>query len=502
MWIDSLRGKITLGYYAVGTLIVALAMFSLLELGWFEARLRASEAVSELFDTALEIRRFEKNYFLYHQEADLRENQLYVARALSLLGDTGDARADAAGATTQVSAPTAATLQQHLLAYQRLMASYASTAKDADVAQTQTRQGEVRAAGKDITASAEQITQAQRLQLHARLDWQRRGLIASIAALTLLVILVGRALSTMVATPLQEMEQSMEAVADGKVGKLLMHPRDREIVSLTRAFNHVLAELQLRKKHMVRSEKLAALGTMLSGVAHELNNPLSNISSSTQILLEEDDSAHSAFHRELLQQIDEQTQRARNIVRTLLDFARDRAFHIEPVPLRPLLEESIRFLRGQVPGSVDIALEVNDALVVSADRQRLQQVFVNLIKNAVEATEGGGTVRISATPYVQVSGARGTDRFDGHCGGLAGVDIAISDQGAGIAADALPHIFDPFFTTKAVGKGSGLGLFVVYEILEEAGGCIAVDSQPGVGTTFYVRLPQRKAEPAARLRES
>ena len=274
----------------------------------------------------------------------------------------------------------------------------------------------------------------------------------------------------------------MEAVANGNLTRLNMPIDDREIASLANAFNHVLRELELR--HLLRSEKLASLGTMLSGVAHELNNPLSNISSSCQILMEEIDQADPEFRREMLGQIDEQTIRARNIVRSLLDFARDREFKAEPLHLARLVEESLRFLKGQTPPRVAVSLEIPPDLVLQGDKQRLQQVVLNLVKNALEALEGAGEVRITAarrklTGDAVPPGSGIHFHVLGRCKSLSEVvDIEISDNGMGIPPEILPRIFDPFFTTKEVGKGSGLGLFVVFQIIEEHGGCTDIYGGP------------------------
>ena len=235
---------------------------------------------------------------------------------------------------------------------------------------------------------------------------------------------------------------------------------------------------------------------MLSGVAHELNNPLSNISTSCQILIEELESADPEYKRELLAQIDEQTGRARNIVRSLLDFAREREFKRETLPLAGLLAETLRFIKGQVPSQAVVVMDIPADIVIAGDKQRLQQVFLNLIKNALESLEGAGEVVIRAlwraAPDEEESG-----RFKhlAQCSSTKEVvEIEIRDNGHGITAEVLPRIFDPFFTTKDVGEGSGLGLFVVYEIIEEHGGSIAAESEPGKGTAFHICLPLNKTE--------
>ena len=351
------------------------------------------------------------------------------------------------------------------------------------------QESRIRAIGKNIVAIAEDMNGTERRLVQSSLASFREILVVSIAGVVLLMIAVGQALSRSVVHPLKEMENSVDAVSSGKLDKLSMSSRDREIVSIAKAFNHMLRELELRQKHLLRSEKLASLGTLLSGVAHELNNPLSNISSSCQILLEEIEDNDIGTQKKLLGQIDEQTMRARNIVRSLLDFARDRQFTKESLPLEPLVQQTIRFVRGEVPARLSITVDIPADIVVFADKQRLQQAFLNLIKNAMEVVGDEGNISIVARRNVPDSEgdklvfASGC-RVEGDA-----VDISVTDNGPGIPPEILPRIFDPFFTTKDVGKGLGLGLFIVYEIVDEHDGCISVNSEMEKGTSFLVRLP-------------
>lgn len=490
---NSLRQKITFGYYAIGALIVGLSLFAFVELRLIEGKVLAGERISEFFDTTLEIRRFEKNYFLYRQPADAVENAAYVARAQHLLLDNW------ADFSALAEAARVAGLRDALGQYSRLMAEYVRQ-PGAGAAQREALEIRIRKAGKEVVTIAEEIARVERKRLQSSLERHRYSLMVSIVALILLVIAIGQVLSRMVARPLKHMEENMEAVANGRRDQIDIPSADREIVSLTHAFNHVLQELELRQKHLVRSEKLASLGTLLSGVAHELNNPLSNISTSCQILIEELDSADPEFKRELLAQIDGQTGRARNIVRSLLDFARDREFKREPLPLAGLVAETLRFVKGQVPSRVAVVTDIPADIEILGDKQRLQQVFLNLVKNALEALEGAGEVVIRAARRgaAQDEEAAGRFKFLAQCNPAEeAVEIEIRDNGHGIPPQVLPRIFDPFFTTKDVGKGSGLGLFVVYEIIEEHGGCIAAESEPGKGTAFHIRLPLNKTETGA-----
>lgn len=472
----SLRQKIIFGYLAVAVLILGVSLFTFEELKLVEGRILLGERISELFDTSMEIRRFERNYFLHGQEADYRENGQYIARLRDLL-NRNSADFTLLGADRRI-----ATLRSRLEQYGKLMDEYAA-AGEQGAAQRARLEPWIRAAGKEIVAVAEDMVASERQLVRSSLKSFRTILVLSIVGLALLMIAIGQALSRRVAQPLRQMEDSVNAVSSGTRTKLALHSHDREIVSIVNAFNHLLKELELRQKHLLRSEKLTSLGTMLSGVAHELNNPLSNIWTSCQLLLEELGEADIEAQRELLLRIDVQGERARNIVRSLLDFARDTRFRKEPVPLRELVDQTVRFIKGEVPTAVDIATEIPDDIVLPADRQRLQQVLLNLIRNGIEAVGKSGQVSISAR-RVPADDADPEFDEDGET-----IEIVVSDTGTGIAPAVLPRIFDPFFTTKDVGKGMGLGLFIVHQIVEEHGGTIAAGSEPGQGTTFRMRLP-------------
>jgi signal transduction histidine kinase len=435
---DSLRKKIAFGYAAIGALVLAMALTAFLELRVLEEKSMAAERIGEFFGLALEIRRFEKNYFLYGQDADLAENRAYVAQAGALLRDRHvlfEALADHAYLEN---------LGSTLAAYGLLMEEYARS-RDPKL------EARIRPVGKEIVNAAEGLSRAQQATLQAAIARQQRLLIVAVVAVAILVAAV--------------------------------------IALLRRSFNYVIRQLEIHQGQLVRAEKLAALGTLLSGVAHELNNPLSNISSSCEILAEEIDGDDRDYRRELLGQIDSETWRARRIVRSLLDYSRGREFRSETVLVAPLLEDTLRLIKGRIPTGVHVERHIRDELAVAGDRQRLQQILFNLIGNAAEAVGTAGEIVIAARRIAALEPCAAGALVFGRCGDGPAVEIEVRDNGQGIAPEVLPRIFDPFFTTKDVGQGMGLGLFIVFEIVEEHGGCIAVASEPGKGTAFFVRLP-------------
>lgn len=522
----SIRVKITLGYFVIVALITVFSLFTFIELRYVEKQILFGEVISEFFDATLEIRRFEKNFILYKETSDFDENAWFVVKSEDLL------ERNIEGFKKLAQESQVQSLRTGLRKYTELMEQYSALHQMNDHGRSAELENSIRENGKQIVTIAEEISRRERRELQSLLNNSQKMLIALIIFLAVFVLALGRVLSKIVVKPLKSLENSMEMIADGNYERMPLKTRDREIVSLANAFNKMLKELDLRQRHLVQSEKLASLGTLLSGVAHELNNPLSNISSSCQILMEEINEGQGArdkgqghekfgvrslefgdnteargksvikneFVMELLSQIEGQTDKARNIVRSLLEFSRERDFKKEVLHLRNLMEETIRFVKGQVPTKVAVDIDIPDDLTVFADKQRMQQVFINLIKNAVEAVDNEGQVSIRAKKHKAIDKIEGGEveifnylKYHGKCTLEDDtVDIEIKDTGSGIPPDILPKIFDPFFTTKDVGRGSGLGLFVVHEIVEEHDGCIAVDSEAGKGTAFLIRLPVKE----------
>ena len=483
-----IRQKIVLGYYSILTVIVGFSVFTFTELKYIEEKVIFSSVIAEFFDTTLEARRFEKNFFLYHQQDDFIENIMYVEKAMELIVS------NMSGISTVMAKGDIVSLKESLTQYQELMRQYDNNAREAWL------EKKIRDTGKDIVTIAERTADTERKSIKALLLNARQRIIFLMIGLAVLGVTIGQILSRIVVRPLKELEKSMAIIAEGGFDTIAIHSIDSEIVSLTAAVNMMLKELELRQRHVMRSEKLASLGTLLAGVAHELNNPLSNISTSCQILIEEIDDTDIAYKKELLGQVEDQTERARNIIRSLLEFSREKAFNKEWCAVKSLLAETIQFTKGQIPTKVTISMNIPDDLSIHVDKQRLQQVFLNLLKNAIESIEDEGTITIRARHQTAIDKAEDNNeiynylKYRGKCTLEEDtVDIEIADTGSGMPPEVAAKIFDPFFTTKDVGKGSGLGLSIVHEIIEEHDGCIAVDSKPGVGTRFFIRLPARVA---------
>lgn len=232
-------------------------------------------------------------------------------------------------------------------------------------------------------------------------------------------------------------------------------------------------ELVAMQARVAQSERLASLGMLAAGVAHEINNPLGGIFALTGLSLE--DMTADDPNRENLEEVLRQTQRCRAIVRNLLEFARHSEGSAGPIDMNKTIEATLALLEKQAAFfNIETVRDYADGLPpVLANQSELQQVLMNLIVNAVQAMQEKGTLTIATRPR--------TDEQS--------VEVSISDTGCGIPADKIGQVFDPFFTTKASGQGTGLGLSIAYGIVTSHGGTISVASEPGRGTTFTVRMP-------------
>ncbi len=231
-------------------------------------------------------------------------------------------------------------------------------------------------------------------------------------------------------------------------------------------------ELERIQAQLIRSEKLASLGELVAGIAHEINNPLTGILVFSS-LMSNDSRLHPALKSDLATVIQE-TERCASIVKGLLDFSRESVPQKTWTSINDILDASLALVKNQAQfHNIDIVLDYSpDIPAIMADPHQIEQVFINILLNASHAMENGGTLTI------------GTKLCPEH----GGVVIGIADTGCGIPEENLSKIFDPFFTTKQT-KGTGLGLSVSYGIINSHGGIIEVDSTVGVGTTFIIHLP-------------
>jgi two-component system, NtrC family, sensor kinase len=280
--------------------------------------------------------------------------------------------------------------------------------------------------------------------------------------------------------PVQALKIAVEEIASGPtLREIKMERAPREIESLVDAFNRMQASIRERRRlnqeKLMRSDRLAVLGQLAAGVAHEINNPLGSILLFTRLVLQQTPEGPA---RENLERIEKETKRCHAIVQSLLDFARQREPRIETVDINQLVETATRFFEGQsIFRNIEVIRRYHENLPpVQADPLQMQQVFINLILNAADAMNGSGRLTLETAELP----------------GEKSIGITVSDTGCGIPSENLDRIFDPFFTTKEVGRGTGLGLSVSYGIVEAHHGEIRVSSIPGEGSRFTIALPRSK----------
>jgi len=234
------------------------------------------------------------------------------------------------------------------------------------------------------------------------------------------------------------------------------------------------AELRETQQQLIQSEKMASVGQLAAGVAHEINNPLGTILLYSHMILEKLEQQDD--RREELDTIAKEAARCRDIVRGLLDFARQRKLQVENVNVNKILEEALSLEAAQPSfQKVKVLITLDPSLPpTGGDPVQLKEVFLNILSNAVEAMPEGGAVTVSS-------------RFLD--GAARQIEVMIRDTGQGIPPENLDKIFMPFYTTKKIGQGTGLGLAIAYGIVKMHRGAIEVKSKVGEGTAFWVKLP-------------
>lgn len=414
----------------------------------------------------LEVRRYEKNYLLYNTPEALKEHRSYLTKAEVTIDFINDQL------TNLKATPLLAQLEQ-------LMKRYKSNFNDLVISRTKDREryeqlvGLTRDLGKEMTEKSAQLLEFERVQLHYIFHELKIRMNLWSAVAINLGILLPFLTFLKIFKPLNIIKKATGAIAKGRFKRVeVLNTRD-EMQQVMEAFNTMVHELERRQDQLVQSQKLSSIGTLTAGVAHQLNNPLNNISTSCQIALDDLDSADRELLLRMLQNIDQETLRARDVVKGLLDFSRSEKFKLRPAPLAENVARAVRLVRSQVPADIQVEINIPDDLIIHMDVQRMQEVFLNLIINAAQAIEQQGTIIISS----EVNDAEGM------------VTITVRDTGPGIPEEIRGQLFDPFYTTKEEGKGTGLGLSVVYGIIQKHNGEITVSSKPGEGASFYLRLP-------------
>lgn len=338
---------------------------------------------------------------------------------------------------------------------------------------------------------------------NARLNRSRQMLLTYFVLDFILLLGLGSfALSRIVVNPINRLLAATEKITGGQYGQRLKVSGSAELAGLATAFNEMAStlcskdrqvseqmfaleransELLLAREESLRTEKMASIGLLAAGMAHEVGTPLASIMGYAELAAAEQ--PDNPTLQDYMMRITADCSRIDRIVRGLLDFARPRSASGEYAEVRGVVLSTVDLLTQQgVFKQLHLKVQIDTGLSpVKCDQHQLQQVLINLLLNSRDATPAGGSIVITAMPEDD------TIRLD------------VRDSGGGIAEDSMKHIFDPFFTTKPPGKGTGLGLAISARIIEGFGGRIAAESKPGAGSCFSIWLPlphERQGESA------
>jgi signal transduction histidine kinase len=459
----SIRTRVILSFTLCFILSGGVILWSRWTLTDIELKMHFLESAGSHGSEIEQARRYEKNFLLYG--TNLSDARSHAQQARTMLEQ------DASKVQAVVGTQRYEMMLMHVDRYLDLLDQLAN----ATGAQRGEIETELRSHGQTMVSTAHALIASERQLMDAKLRMIKRVPLAFLVVLLVLVAYIAHFLNQQILTPLKRLLGYTDRIAEGDLTPILPARRYRdEFTTVFLAMNHMLHELNRRQDILVRSHKLRAVGTLTAGIAHELNNPINNITLTAAMLKEDYETLSSAERLEMVDDLIGQADRAQQIVRNLLDFARETESKTEHLEVRALLEETVRLAGNQLKmAKVRVALDIPDHLpTIYGDRQQLHQVFLNLFLNAVDAMPHGGTLTVRAAP--------------GEPGFIA---IRVTDEGAGIPEHILDNIFDPFFTTKATGKGTGLGLSVSLGIVRQHGGHIHVESKVGRGTTVTVRLP-------------
>jgi signal transduction histidine kinase len=304
---------------------------------------------------------------------------------------------------------------------------------------------------------------------------ERKVLILTVCAAALLILFVSITARVM-ARPIRRLADALNTVHLGKLEPVPLPERSDELGDLQSSYRVMVdrlrqqeAERERTQELMATTEKMATIGTMAAGIAHEINSPLTGALHSVKALGKE--TLDPRKRGRYLQVVEESLERIRRAVSQLLDYSTVHATHLSDCDLSLLVQSTLELLDYQI-GKNRITIENSlPSLVLRADAHKMEQVFVNLVLNAIAAMPSGGRLEFR------------------HVAEDSWLTLVVADTGIGIPEENLDRIFEPFFTTKGNGKGTGLGLAVCKKIVELHGGKLTVSSRPGDGTSFFVSLP-------------
>ena len=455
--------KITLGN-ALGIItIILIAVFSYHEFDLVLAKLRFAEIADSLDASFLRMRLSEKNYLLYKEPAELlsikdeiKESHLKVE---SLSPDIIKA----------IGEQNWKQLKSYLSEYEQEVDELEGNVKAAPDVQMN-----VRESGRRLRLFSENMISLERKTINNILSASKKTLLAFFCFIIFAAITSSYLFFSKMFKNLRRIEKTACAISEGNFMKIEGNIQDNELGSVMKAMDTMCEELETRHEQLIQSKKLASLGILTSGVAHELGNPLNNISMVAQTYLELYERLRKEDRIAYMKMVLEESERIKKIVQDLLDFSRPKKADFKVADINSVIRNSLKLVQNTLDISrIKSQLDLKEDLpAVFIDEDRIREVLVNLLSNAAHAMPSGGTVFIRTKP---------ADKNDN-------IIIEVEDTGKGIPDEFISYIFDPFFSTKGA-EGTGLGLSISYGIVKRHYGKMDVRSKVGVGTTFVIELP-------------
>ncbi len=473
----SIRLRIAVGLGACFLLTAAVTVASLVSLN--EVR-TSQEFLEKVSNCALELeqaRRYEKNYFLYGSNLDDALSEAHTAHLLLRSADRSIRK--------RVGAEEFERVERNLEEYTRLLDrlhTLRNVRQGTDRDERAEIERDLRKHGAQLLLDAGTLVDQERLRMHTLLRSSKLMGTGALVVVLLMIVFIGNLLTHQILTPIGRFLRHTKRIAAGDYAPILPKRRFRdELSDLALAVNQMVRQLRNHEAKLSRTSKMAAVGTLTAGIAHELNNPLNNISLDTEAMLENFDDYSDAEKQRMLRDILTHVERAGGTVRNLLDFTRQDTPVFVSVSLADVVGRGVRLMSNEAALN-DVQFDVElppDLPRVRGNPRSLEQVCLNLFLNAIQAMSRGGNL--------SVRGSLAEDDM---------VRLDVADTGVGIPEQHLASVFDPFFTTKEVGVGTGLGLSVTYGIIQNHRGTIEVKSKVGSGTTFSIYLPRSNDDTA------
>ena len=420
-------------------------------------------------DNILEMRRYEKNFIYFKDIGSLNETIYYFFRIEDFSRDL------AKDVVRIVGADKLSEFQNDLKDYKIIL--------DQNMRRVKTGQAElnverIRTKGKKMVDFANELIITKRHRIQKAIN--RIGFIPVVflASFIVFVILILQLISKGILKPVALMQQATEEAAKGTFMPIVYESgREDEVTHLIETFNEMAKQLETKQEQLLQSRKMASIGTLTSGIAHELNNPLNNISLTAESLMEDFKELTTAEASEMMLEILAQADRASQVVKNLLEFSRTERPVLLELRIDDVLDRTMKLIKNQIMVTgIHLKRENSKNLPpIKGRSQDLQQAFINILLNSIQAMKD-----LSGENIITIRTGPGPDGY---------IRIDFSDTGIGIKPEDMKYIFDPFYTTKPVGRGTGLGLSLVYGIIRTHGGYVEVKSEINIGTTFSIYLP-------------